>query len=87
MLITSLFVTDDLPTFLIFNNDANHTPSSFTDHHIQWDFYNLGVGETIEITLSAHADSPGEDDNYANVTTYEGPTDDDTGMVVIYLLL
>jgi uncharacterized repeat protein (TIGR01451 family)/fimbrial isopeptide formation D2 family protein len=82
-IITSYAIKDDLPTFLTYNNDANITPSSSSAHHLQWNLTNLSINKTIEIVFTAHANATGEDDNYANVTTYEGPYDDDIAHVIV----
>ena len=82
-IITRYAIKDDLPTFLTYNNDANITPSSSSAHHLQWNLTNLSINKTIEIVFTAHANATGEDDNYANVTTYEGPYDDDIAHVIV----
>ncbi len=65
---TYVKVSDDLPDFLTYNNDANPTPTSSSAHHIEWNnLAPLGVGESVTITFSAHADSTGEADNVASV--------------------
>ncbi len=81
----SLFLTvsDDLPNFLTYNYDANHTPSSASDNHIEWEFSNLDIGEKIEIVFSAHVDSVGDDCNIGNVTTAEGSYDEDIACVEV----
>jgi len=66
--LTNVLVVDDLPSFLTYNNDANPTPDSSSDHHIEWTFGLIPKGGTEIITFSAHADEEGEDYNIANVT-------------------
>jgi uncharacterized repeat protein (TIGR01451 family) len=59
-----VYVDDDLPSFLTYNYDSNLTPTSASNHHIEWhDLAPLIYNESIEITFTAHADSIGESDN------------------------
>jgi len=81
--LTNVIVIDDLPSFLTFNNDANITPSTFSDHHIEWNIGTLTVGSSIEITFSAHATMTGEGDNIASVTTCQGVDDEDDAHIIV----
>jgi len=81
--LTSVYVTDDLPSFLTFNNDANITPATYSSHHIEWNLGTLAVGQTKEIVFSAHATASGEGNNCASVTTHEGATDDDCAHIIV----
>ena len=83
VVLTNVTVIDDLPAFLSFNNDANIIPATFNNHHIVWNLGTLAVNQTIEIIFSANATTFGEADNFAIVTTNEGPTDDDTAHIIV----
>ena len=80
--LTDLHVTDILPSFLIYNNDANITPSYFNDHIIEWDISHLNINETITIIFSAHVVSVGEGDNIARVTACQPVSDSDSVHVI-----
>jgi len=78
----SVVVEDDLPTYLTYNYDANHTPTTATDQHIEWNLGTMTPQQTIEITFTADADTAGTQEcNYAIVTTQEGPFDEDIACV------
>jgi len=81
--LTSVYVTDDLPSFLNFNNDANITPATYSIHHIEWNLGALAVGQTKEIVFSAHAIASGEGNNCASVTSHEGATADDCAHIIV----
>jgi len=81
--LSGVLVTDDLPSFLTFNNDANITPSTFSNHHIEWNLGTLTVESSKEITFSAHAITVGEGDNIAGVTTCQGVNDEDDAHVIV----
>jgi fimbrial isopeptide formation D2 family protein/uncharacterized repeat protein (TIGR01451 family) len=83
VVLTTVYVIDDLPNFLSFNNDANITPETYSTHHIEWNLGTLAVNQTKEITFSAHATAPGVGNNYALVTTFEGPEDNDTVHIIV----
>ena len=83
MNLTSVTVADDLPSFLIYNDDANITPSVSSDHHIEWNLGTLIFGSSKEIIFSAHAASPGTGDNIAGVTTCQGVSDQDDVHVIV----
>ena len=80
--LTNLHVTDILPLFLTYNNDANITPSSSTHHTIEWNISSLNISETIEITFSAHVVSVGEGDNIARVTACQPVSDSDSVHII-----
>jgi fimbrial isopeptide formation D2 family protein/uncharacterized repeat protein (TIGR01451 family) len=81
--LTSVQIIDTLPAFLVYNYDANLTPTSASDHQITWVISQLDVGETLEITFSAHAVDAGDADNTAVVTCCQGVTDSDTAHVTV----
>lgn len=81
--LTSLEIIDSLPTNLVYNYDANITAYSETDHKVTWHIGSLDIGESIEITFSAHAIEIGETDNIVSVDTCEGVTDSDTAEVIV----
>jgi len=65
---TYVKVSDNLPSFLTYNDDANPVPSSSSAHYIEWgNLAPLDIGDSITITFSAHADNIGEGDNVASV--------------------
>ncbi len=83
MNLTSVHVVDTLPSILSYNYDANITPISADDHEIVWEFITLNIGETIEITFTAHADAVGEVDNFCVVTTCQGVGDSDDAHIMV----
>ena len=81
--LTEVHVVDNLPTFLVYNDDANITPLISTDHHIEWNLGTLLVGQSKEITFSAHACAVGNGDNVASVTTCQSVSDTDSAHVFV----
>lgn len=81
--LTLLEITDTLPSFLIYNYDANISPSSASDHEITWMIAELLVGEQIEIVFSAEAIEPGVGLNEVVVHTCQGVSDSDDAEVVV----
>jgi uncharacterized repeat protein (TIGR01451 family) len=80
--LTNVYVEDDLPNYLVYNYDATPAEATATDHHIEWDLGTLDVAQSVEILFSANADSEGTGGyNYAEVTTEQGVSDDDTAYV------
>gem|GEM_PF-2996567 len=83
-----VYVDDDLPGFLSYNDDASPSPTFSSGNHIEWhDFATLVQGDSVVITFSAHADAIGDDDNVACVEAqYDCTTpvsDSDTAHVVV----
>jgi len=81
--LSAVEIVDNLPGFLIYNYDANVSPSSASDHQITWIIPFLAVGDDIEITFSAHAIDSGIDYNSAVVHTCQGVSDSDTAQVIV----
>jgi len=81
--LTDVLVVDDLPSFLVYNDDAIPADDSSTDHHIEWILGTLNVGDSQVITYSANAISIGDDDNVANVTTFEDVSDEDNTNIIV----
>jgi len=81
--LTSIQVIDTLPSILTYNYDANITPVSANDHQIIWEFSDLEIDESIEITFSAHADAVGEVDNICVVNTCQDVSDSDEAHIIV----
>jgi uncharacterized repeat protein (TIGR01451 family)/fimbrial isopeptide formation D2 family protein len=80
--LTSVHITDDLPSFLTYNDDANLTPLVSSDHHIEW-IGTLPVEDSQEVLFSAHANAVGEADNIAIVTASYDLADEDAAHVIV----
>lgn len=81
--LTSVQIVDTLPSFLTYNDDANITPSSASDHQITWMISQLDINETIELVFSAQAIAVGDGDNFVIVTSCQGVSDSDTAYVIV----
>ena len=86
--LTNVVVGDDLPWFLVYNDDANVTPSVVSDHYVEWVFSVLEPGEVVEIRYSAEAVSVDCGFNDVVVSSCQGVGGSDlvevcvTGMIV-----
>ncbi|HDM66777.1 MAG TPA: DUF11 domain-containing protein, partial [Thermoplasmatales archaeon] len=81
--LTGIHIVDNLPSFLVYNNDANLTPSYSSAHRVEWNINRLNVSETIEIIFSVHATSVGEDNNIVSVITCQSVGDNDYAHIII----
>jgi len=77
VVLTLVHLTDTLPSFLEYNYDGVPSPSSASDHEIEWSLGSLNVGETRVITFSAVVVAPGCGYNEAFVCSGEGVNDTD----------
>jgi uncharacterized repeat protein (TIGR01451 family) len=75
--LTSVRVTDTLPSFLKYNYDASPFPSYESDHQIEWSLGSLHVGESRVITYSALVVDSGCGYNRAIARSGEGINDTD----------
>ncbi len=75
--LTSVHLTDRLPSFLKYNYDAIPVPSYESDHQIEWSLGSLYVGESRVITYSALVVDSGCGYNRAIACSGEGINDTD----------
>ena len=81
--LTDVLVFDNLPDFLVYNDDAVPSDDSSSDHYIEWMIGTLTVEDIQVITFTADAIEIGECDNVANVTTLQGVSDEDYAHVIV----
>ncbi len=81
--LTGVHVVDNLPSFLVYNGDANITPYYSSDHRVEWIIDELNVSEKVEIVFSAHAVSVGEEENQVDATACQSTGDSDEVHIII----
>jgi len=62
--LTDVLIVDDLPDFLVYNDDAVPVDTTSSDHHIEWELGTLTIGDSQIILFSANAIAVGDSDNY-----------------------
>ncbi|HEC80891.1 MAG TPA: DUF11 domain-containing protein, partial [Thermoplasmatales archaeon] len=81
--LTNVSVVDDLPWFLTYNYDANNNPVVEQDHHVEWFFDTINVGEIKTMVFTAKTVEVGDGYNIVQVDTEQKVSDCDNAYVEV----